>query len=199
MLDYTSLNVWIQCIESGDFTANSEWQQSTEGVQAWRWAAVRSICKITDRWREFFLFVLRVFCLHFFFFYLLVFSASKSVPISLFLCGCSSLQMLSVWLLADFCKQFVKEKVSNECDFATEAVWKSAGFVKWDVCIYHILVLFVWIQAYWATGSDNHHNPLQISPFILASCWNHRKHSALIFENKKAWLTPYFLQALCHF
>lgn len=75
-----------------------------------------------------------------FVFFLLVFNASKSVLITFFPWGCSSLQMLSAWL-RDFCKQFVKEKMSNECDFVTEAVWKSAGFVKWDVCIYHILVL----------------------------------------------------------
>lgn len=30
----TSLNVWIQCIQAGDFTTNSERQQTTEGVQA---------------------------------------------------------------------------------------------------------------------------------------------------------------------
>lgn len=40
----------------------------------------------------------------------------------------------------------------------------------------------------------SHQNPLQISSFILASCWNHSKHSSLIFENKKAWLTPTFFQ-----
>lgn len=37
MLGCTSLNVWIQCIQAGDFTTNSERQQSTEGVQAWSW------------------------------------------------------------------------------------------------------------------------------------------------------------------
>jgi len=33
-----------------------------------------------------------------------------------------------------FCEQFIKEKMSNECDFVAEVVWKSAGIVQWDVC-----------------------------------------------------------------
>lgn len=54
MLGCTSLNVWIQLIQAGDFTTNSERQQSTEGAQAWSWAVDWSICEITKRWREYY-------------------------------------------------------------------------------------------------------------------------------------------------
>lgn len=108
MLDCTSLNVWIQYIESGDFTTNSERQQSTEGAQASRPAVAWSICKITNRWREYY-FCFQGILLGFVFFSPAVYT-SKSVLIAFFLWGHSSLQTLCIWLLADFCEQFIKEK-----------------------------------------------------------------------------------------
>lgn len=65
-----------------------------------------------------FLFVLRVFCLHFFSFYLFL------VPANLFQSHsfCEDVLPRKCSLSDYFCKQFVKEEVSNECDFATEVV-----------------------------------------------------------------------------
>lgn len=139
MLDCTSLNIWIQYMESGDFTTNSERRQSTEGAQASRPAVAWSICKLTNRWREYY-FCFQGILLGFVFFSPAVYT-SKSVLIAFFLWGHSSLQTLCIWLLADFCEQFIKEKMSNECDTVAKAVWKSAGFVQWDVCTQCILVL----------------------------------------------------------
>lgn len=100
-----------------------------------------------------------------------------------------------------FCEQFIKEqnvkwmwlcgwsyvKVSRYCSMGClhELFWFGFG-------LHTLKPPELQVQT-------NQQNPLQTSLFFLASCWNHRKHSAFISENKKAWLTPNFLPALWHF
>lgn len=64
------------------------------------------------------------------------------------------------------------------------------------------VLVWVWlayIEASWATGSNKSAKPTSDLPIYSGFMLNHRKHSAFISENKKAWLTPNFLPALWHF
>lgn len=157
----TSLNVRIQCIQAGDFTTNSERQQSTEGVQAWSWAVAWSISEITNRWRE-------CFCFQgvFFFLFCSVFTCciDQQICSAFFLCSHSSLQTLP-----DYLQIFVNTLQGKICQMKTALQLKPCKsqqvlFTGMCACV-AFWVSFAWIRASWATGSDKTSKPTPNSPF----------------------------------
>lgn len=101
--------------------------------------------------------------------------------------------------LSDCLQIFVKNSSRKKCQMNVTLQLKlceSQQVLFNGMCAYAVFWFwFAWIHPFSATGSDKSTKPTpNPPPFILASCWNHSKHSALVFENKKVWLTPTFFQ-----
>lgn len=189
-------NVWIQCIQAEDFTANPEKQQK-EGVQAWSWAVAWSIFEITNRWRE-----------HYFCFQAVLFSGCFVWMYSLFTC-CVDQQMFcdcilfvplflpanTPWLLAGF---FVNTSQGKTCQMTMTLQlkpWKSQQILLAGMCArIAFWVWFAWIHASWATGSEKTSKP---TPFIHSdttintSLFENKSHdSPLLSSSFIPFLTP---------
>lgn len=162
MLDCTSLNVWIQCIESGDFATNSERQQSTEGVQAWRWAVARSICEIANRWREYYLFSGYFVWICFLFTCCIYQQICSDHNLSM---SHSSLQTLPFWQLADFLNNSSRRKCQMNVTLQLK-LCESQQVLFNGMCTCTVFwVWFAWIHVFWATGSDKSSKPTPNLPF----------------------------------
>lgn len=159
MLGCPSLNVWIQCTQAGDFTTNSERQQSTEG--AWSWAVAWSVCEITKRWREYY------FCFQGVLFGCILFFPAVQISSSFLfhsLCAaippCKHSDYLQIFLWTLYKGKYVKWQWPCSLSHV-----KVSRFLAGMCARVEFWVWFAWIHASWATGPDKTSKPTPNLPF----------------------------------